>query len=714
MSAIKLVTTLYNPGEKDKATLIDEFVVRQKEFNAIYNDIKTSKMLHPEQHYLLVGQRGSGKTTLMQRLKYAIQDDDKLSKQLIPIVFTEEQYNISELGNLWENIAAHLEDFYEMNGIVAEMEQQLKKDDYEPKQLQILLNYLNKHKKKIVLFIDNIGDLLEKFSEIEIKRLREVLMTIAELRLVVASPIVLDDVLDYRRPLLEFFKTIRLGSLNKEEIETLLRKLGEQYEAKEQIEKIIHQYPERIEILRRLTGGVVRTVVLIFNVFIENVEGNPLGDLKQIVDDVTPLYKHKMDDLPAQQQKIVDAVAKNWESISTKEIAEKTRLESKVISAQLKQLEKNQYVEKITTTTKNHLYQIKERFFNIWYLMRYGRTFDKDRVIWLVKFMESWLDKDELERRVLKMINELKNEKTDISSLLLWNEVLISCESVSPLLKYQLIELLETKLPKDFKREIEKLSEKKGELFEHMLLSKEISINDISKIIKIDFDFSKDKALLQVTLMTILLLLLSKKGHKEIAWLAFLEKCTNYDNTGTIDLLISGIWRGYGDINLAEEFIYKSVRKNNIYAYEQLPRFYFEEARKKEEARNLIYLNEKNDLDYKILKANICLWNNNLDDSLKSFDSIIGSLSQDDLGKNINKIKDYVLLLISKVQTNLAYKILTDEKYQLKDKMLPVYHALMHYMKDDYPNEYLRMPPEMKETVEEVMKKVEEYRVKYQ
>src|SRR5580700_1977823 len=93
MLANKTITTLYNPGEKDREVLKAEFVIRLKEFNNIFNDIKTSKMEKPEQHYLLIGQRGSGKSTLIQRLRYAIEDDAELSQWLIPIAFTEEQYN---------------------------------------------------------------------------------------------------------------------------------------------------------------------------------------------------------------------------------------------------------------------------------------------------------------------------------------------------------------------------------------------------------------------------------------------------------------------------------------------------------------------------------------------------------------------------------------------------------------------------------------------
>ena len=42
---------------------------------------------------------------------------------------------------------------------------------------------------------------------------------------------------------------------------------------------------------------------------------------------------------------------------------------------------------------------VKERFFNIWYLMRYGRKKNKSQVLCLVRFLDEWCSKDELEDR---------------------------------------------------------------------------------------------------------------------------------------------------------------------------------------------------------------------------------------------------------------------------------------------------------------------------
>ncbi|HLK30925.1 MAG TPA: hypothetical protein VKT28_20275 [Puia sp.] len=422
---------LYNPDRKGKEQLIAEFVVRTKVFDDIMHDIKTSKMKTPEQHYLLVGQRGAGKTTLLHRIRYAIEDDTKLNKWLIPVIFSEEQYNVSELANLWENVAHVLEDYHGFKGISEEMEKHITKKNFEEACYEILEKFLVKHKKKIVLLVDNIGDLLKKLEDKEVRRLREILQTKNDLRLIAGSSFYLESILDYKQPLFEFFKVVRLDGLNKEETEELLLKLGEVHNEKEKIQKIIKETPGRIETLRILTGGVPRTIALMFTIFVDYEHEGSVRDLERVLDAVTPLYKHRMDDLPKQQQKIVDAVARNWEAISVKELTEKVRLESKVISAQLRQLEKNQVIEKRETNTKNHLYLLKERFFNIWYLMRYGRKEKAESVKWLVVFMENWYDETEMDKRIDSYVAKIFTEEPNKEMVILFNSVYSSLKKIS-------------------------------------------------------------------------------------------------------------------------------------------------------------------------------------------------------------------------------------------------------------------------------------------
>ncbi len=106
MSQLPLVATLYNPHTQTKQQLIDGFVVRNQLFNKLFAEIKATEMRYPEQHLLIEGQRGMGKTTLLLRLAYEIENDAETAQRLIPIIFEEEAfYRISRLFQLWEETA---------------------------------------------------------------------------------------------------------------------------------------------------------------------------------------------------------------------------------------------------------------------------------------------------------------------------------------------------------------------------------------------------------------------------------------------------------------------------------------------------------------------------------------------------------------------------------------------------------------------------------
>lgn len=367
-------------------------------------------MLNPPQHYIIQGQRGFGKTTLLLRLYLEIEIDPELNNWLIPVKFNEEQYHIRSLVNLWEEVILQLSDkdtaFTEL---ARKLESYTSGDFIEENIYNLFQTACQNSGKKIVLFWDNFGQTFQKFSRKEKQRLREVLITSNHIRIIGASAVVLEFHYDYFEPFFEFFKIINLKGLDSSETISLLKKLGEQYRYKE-INDIIEKQSGRIEALRRLTSGVPRTIVLLFQIFVDDENGNAFSDLDRLLDQVTPLYKHRMDELSNQQQAIVDAVALNWDAIMVKELTARLRMESKAISAQLKLLEKNQIVIKESTSTKNFLYKINERFFNIWYLMRCGRQRGRTRVRYLTEFLNIWCSESELISRATKHLDATHNK----------------------------------------------------------------------------------------------------------------------------------------------------------------------------------------------------------------------------------------------------------------------------------------------------------------
>lgn len=840
---------IYNPASQPKEWLIKHFVVRTKVFEKIFKDIFNSEMKYPEQHYLLQGQRGMGKTTLLLRLKYEIENTPKLNSWLVPVFFNEESYDLTTLSNLWEKLLKYLDNLWHTGGkYYKKTDEFVGKTDYEKKCFEWLLEILKSEQKKIVILFDNFGQLfLDELSDKEQHRFREILMHCAEIRIIGASAIVLDELYDYSKPFYEFFKIINLEGLNSQETIHLIKKLQEGSEKKIDINK----NKAKIETLTILAGGVIRTVMLIYEVILADSDGSALQDLETILDRITPLYKHRIEDLPSQQRKIVDVIARKWDAISTREIGENIRengqpMPTKLISAQLQQLEKNNVIEKKKTNTKNHLYQLKERFFNIWYLMRHGNRNDKCKVIWLTKFLEMWYDdersfSDFFESHIL----HLRSGKYHTSSALLMVEALtrsskvdfnkqtILIEETSKILNDEQRRLLPQIHLESIKKAVDLLKNNKFQEAIDILEPIETKDDRLNLFmarmyLKVDQLENSLKSIMLVkeesSFKTSILgeICLEQEKYDE-ALKYFLSLIKDKVDAG-LNLHKAGFVYEIGKKNLrkALSFYLLSLREGNLEVYEDIINIYNElkqfknvektcleaiklgkeqfkkdlidlylgKIYKPEEAKQLIekgIYDDPSDPDYYYLKGVKYYINNNLHEAKELLNQAL-SLYKDDSWSNVRFIMSHILLmeiyileknkseaftlvnklkdidplasmmimvssilvwaeeyrqgfnliskycdnvtsqeieddledlqflfslLIAKKQYNFSLQILQNGRLDLKERFKPIYYALMHLMKDEYPNEYLKMGDELKKPVEDVLKKIEQMAIDY-
>ncbi len=744
MSIIKnKIANLYNPKTQSREDLIEQFVVRQSAFKKLYREIRESKMHTPEQHILVEGKRGMGKTTLLLRLAYEIEQDQDLNQWLIPLVFNEEEYGVRKLFKMWERVVEILADQAPAFSLLSEKMNNLSKqvvDDevYEKEIYKLLSETLQNRQKKIVLFIDNFGDLFQKFSEREAHRLRKILQTSADIRIIAASSVVLEAFYQYKHPFYEFFKIARLESLDRAATFDLLKKLSERHQ-QNRVQHLLQHQKGRVEALRRLTGGVIRTMILLFEIFVEDDNGNAFADLEAILDRVTPLYKHRMDDLPASQQEIVGAIALHWDAIPVKEIAEKTRMESKVISAQLQQLVRNEIIHKIPTSTKNHLYQIKERFFNIWYLMRNGRNNHRSKVLWLVRFLEEWCDEMEIVARSRKHISSLQKGDFDQGSAFMMSQALTYARHLPKEEEQVLIETTRDYL------------QKKKSKYALRLSPYELEIQ------------AKARQAIQ-----------NKQYPKALPLLLQMKAPNNA-------LIAYTYQKGFRDYRQAEKHYLAAAREKNTAAYNNLGILYDYHLHQTKDAEHwykkaienqntkaifnlaLLYKNKQKDYPKAAQYYKMAIDHGDADapfnlaklytEELKEYSQaeiLYQSLAADGNIKAMHhlaylyleKIKDYeqaeyyfklsiehgllyqtdVLKISEEYPIHIpmlfllargAYTYLQDlfdapssKAIQLADQLKPIYYSLLYFQQAERPNGYLRMGPELEETVQEIISEV--------
>jgi len=774
----RTIDFIYNPDNQTKEELIASFVVRLKTFDRLISDIKKSKMKSPEQHYLIEGKRGMGKTTMLLRLGYEIENTKTLNSWLIPIVFNEEEYSIRRLYKLWERIARLLEEKNnDFIGLYDEMDESFASyespEEYEYGIFNLLKKRLEAKGKKLILFIDNFGDIFSKFNKQEIQRLRTVLQSDTNFRIIGASSTVLEAFYDEKHPFYEFFKVVRLRGLDKEETNGLLLKLGETYKH-EEIKDILLNQQGRVESLRRLTGGVIRTIVLLFEIFIDKKQGSAFSDLEAILDRVTPLYKHRMDDLPAQQQEIIEAIAFAWDAVNVSEISTKTRIVSKTVSAQLRQMEKNEIITKKLTNNKNHFYQISERFFNIWYLMRHGRKGDKSKVLWLVRFLEDWCDEGELIARAQKHISFLKNGKYDVKGAYYLTEALASTKSLPKEKQDELIKTTREFLNKNKSDFAKYLSESEMELYEKaMKLYEESKYTEaLDYFLKMkDKDFFRmgycydmlndlpnaeqyyltaldndDDIVFAMNNLAVLYnekkndlkkaeqyyLMAIEKGYEKAMFnLAILCEDKKNDLTKAEQYYLMAVEKGVGkamnnlaylyekkqnDLKKAEQYYLMGVEEGDEKAMNNLADLYYYQKVKNISALELAkkaYIIENNDL-FRLTLAKILLWNNQIIESIEIAEQFL--YDENYLAIYLEFFNNYLFLLLAKEQYQFLYDYFTSpkaEELNIKDQLKPIWYALMYYMQDEFPNEFLRMGEELEETVKEIIAEVEQMRIDY-
>lgn len=410
-------TAIYNPHLLSKDELLGIFSAREKVMEQLLEDLRRCKSGEVPQHHLLVAQRGMGKTTLLLRFSFAVEDDRDLSKLWLPLVLPEEQYNVGKLSDFWLNCIDALSDMLERSGRGGEAEKleekresllELAESSRSREALALLLDAAQRLERRLVLLIDNIDLVLERAAE-QAWELREVLSEESRLLLIGASARALEMSYKYGEPFYDFFHIHELRGLDLEETKSLLTRYAEQMNNQEVLQ-IVQEEPTRVRTLHALTGGNPRTLALLYNILGRGLEGDVRADLESLLDLYTPLYKARLEVLSAQQQQVVHALAVHWHPMSAGDVANTLQLAVNAVSSQLNRLVKEGLVEAVPfdPPTKTG-FQIAERFFSIWYLMRTAQR-ARRRLVWFIDFLRMFYSQEELVKHAFKNLRKQEGQ----------------------------------------------------------------------------------------------------------------------------------------------------------------------------------------------------------------------------------------------------------------------------------------------------------------
>ncbi len=705
--------------------IIKHFVVRQNEFQRIMSEIKTDDMTGAIQHYLLIGLRGSGKSTLLRRIQAEVNRDDTLNKKLIVVYLSEEQAGVYRLYDLWDLIIREINarqisvDSPEWSAVEEDM------PAYSKSLYISIQKALKKINRKLLLLLDNIDRIFDNISD-DAHLLRELLTNYKDLRIIGGSTRMNEHYWKYDMPFYQFFRIIRMDSLTKEEVRELLNYWSDCL-ALPEIKQFAEKNPGKIETIRVLTDGMPRTLLNFIEILIRRNDQNGFEYLRLILDRATPIYQERLNYLPPAQRKVLLELSNFWDAVKVKPLTEVCKMPGKIISAQLNQLVRNEIVEKIKGQTKDNLYRLTERFFNLWLLMTQGGPKEKRQVKYLTIFLENWYSVEELSTIYQEHFegltgNKLKPDYAAMMSTALAHSKYITLEQrdsiieKTRLLKETITDYMDYLPPSSkeiFELALEKIN--KGNYSSARDAINIIEQEDPSKINLIGVTYfmeknysSAENLFLEgiekgdVNAIYSLAVLYGETDRKEEAEKYYLQAIEK----GSIEAIYSlaDFYVMLHRNEEAEKYFLHAIEKGHVDSLLTLALFYYGTNRNKNESFNLMdqYLLKSDDIKGLVVYTLILLWVGRMEEFNTIGKKLVPELITN---KNIDNLQILFISILVHKQYHLAWQWFTDTEYgkQLKELIRPMYFVTAGLLSGkEQKEEILKPGPEIIDSINEI------------
>jgi tetratricopeptide (TPR) repeat protein len=359
----------FGTGQSDQE-IIDQFVVRQSEFERIMEVLEGNINADSCQHLLVVAPRGRGKTTLLVRVIAELRTNPDLAARLLPVRLMEESQEIFTLADFW------LECLYFLAKACAPIDQTVAEDllaghasmtaqwsdpALEGRARATVLEAADRLGRKLVIMVENLQALSREADNDFGWDLRQVLQSEPQVMLVATATSHFAALEDAKEPFFELFRTICLPALDTEECRCLWQAIsGEDVDAR------------RIRPLRILTGGSPRLLVVLAGFSHAHSLRRLMEHLVELIDDHTEYFRSHLEDLAVSERRVYLALIDLWQESTSAEIAARARMDIRKVSAFLGRLvERGAVVAE--SAGRNRTYYVAERLYSIYYKLRRDR-----------------------------------------------------------------------------------------------------------------------------------------------------------------------------------------------------------------------------------------------------------------------------------------------------------------------------------------------------
>lgn len=368
----------YNPGFLTEEELVQSFVAHHEDLDLLMQDIRDNNGA-TIQHVVVIGPRGSGKTTLVLRAVAEVKRDPLLRRRWYPLVFSEESYQVRSVGELWLEAIFHIgQQSGERRWKQAHAELRAETDEgrLRERALGQLMDFADRQQKRILLVVENLNTLLgEQIKRDDLWALRRTLLHERRIMLLATACSRFDRIAGVNEAMFEVFRMRQLPPLGTDDCKRLWASVAG-----------MEPSDSRVRPIQILTGGNPRLLSVIAS-FASAVSVQELmEELARLIDDHTEYFKSYLDHLAPEERKVYVGLAELWDPSTAREVAEAIRSNVNHTSALLNRLTERGAVTPVGERGRARLYQVTERMYNIYYLMR-RRTGTSQRLRAMVDFM---------------------------------------------------------------------------------------------------------------------------------------------------------------------------------------------------------------------------------------------------------------------------------------------------------------------------------------
>ncbi|HEY8693730.1 MAG TPA: hypothetical protein VIR57_13435, partial [Chloroflexota bacterium] len=367
----------YTPGQASPEQLEATTVAREPLLRQILQRLREWRDGQAPEHYLLAGPRGIGKTHLLLLLEHRLKGPEWVGVRVA--AFPEESYQVSSAGELllkiWELVRDPGEPSPPPSSQAATWAERR-------------LRGLADRGVRVLVLLDGFDLLLDQCHEEDEATLRHVLSVSEHIMLVAAASRIPVGVMSRDRPLFEFFHREQLRPLSAGEAEELLHKHAEIN--RDPLLERWRQLRPRLRALADLAGGTPRLMLMLYDSLHVDQLPNVASAFRQLLDELTPFFKHRVEDLPSQERKLLSLAAAQERGASPSQLAIASGIQERQVAVLLGRLERSGYLRRVRRPgSRTSSYPFTERLLQMWLQMRSSREGER-RLACLVEFFRVW------------------------------------------------------------------------------------------------------------------------------------------------------------------------------------------------------------------------------------------------------------------------------------------------------------------------------------